>query len=132
MERIENLRFNYYLNTVSYVKTIMDALPEGVASKGEKSAVIDIFNAYYVCLDEAQRKVFADISNSFNNKVSGSNISLLAEYMYCNFIYSIIYDFRTQKKTILELHNSIKKYLSPKEYSLNAISEEEKMRRPYK
>ena len=69
--RIEDIAFNYYLNTQTYVKTALDYLP-GVPAK-EKELIIEMFNFILSSLNKDEIKDILQVSRMFNEKLAMSS-----------------------------------------------------------
>ena len=109
-----NISFNYYLNTSSYVKTILDILPEEKVSKKKKAIIIEIFNYLLNDLKEEELKDVIKVSDMFNEKLmisSNKEIMLQINYIYYNFLEKMIFDANNRKLYFNIMNECIKVYV---------------------
>ena len=108
-----NISFNYYLNTSSYVKTILDILPEEKVSKKKKAIIIELFNYMFNDLNEDELKNIAKISDMFNEKLtvsSNKEIMLQVEYIYHNFLEKMMFDSQNRRLYLDIMNECVKVY----------------------
>ena len=55
VELIKKIESDYYTNTKSYIKTIIDLLPNGVITEEEKDAVKMLYNYFMHKADDNKR-----------------------------------------------------------------------------
>ncbi len=95
IDNFNDLSFNYYVNTSSYVKTILDILPEEKISKKKKAIIIEIFNYIMSNISEDEINEVMVVSNLFNQKLellSNKEIMFQLEYLYRNFLEKMLFD----------------------------------------
>ena len=111
VELIKKIESDYYTNTKSYIKTIIDLLPNGVITEEEKDAVKMLYNYFMHKADEKKRNEIKYISAAFCNKLnemSDAEILLMVNYFYSYFIRNMIYDFVNRDKLFDVMNESIK------------------------
>ena len=82
----DKVMYDYYSNTSSYVKLIMDMMPESRASKEKKYVVKELYNYFLNRMDEEKIKEISIISNLFREQISISSLEDIAKIV--DFIYN--------------------------------------------
>ena len=119
---LDNLYYDYFSNTTSYVKTILDMLPESKVSMAKKSIIKELYNYFLNNYSEEKIKEIASISVLYIEKMAVSSpeeIAMNAEYIYNNFLEKIIFDSRNRDKIFNIMNESMKVYV---EYFNNNIN----------
>lgn len=92
---IEKVLFNYFLNTTSYVKTVLDFLSEEEVSKEKKAYIVEMFNYIFNSLNKEELMDVVKISNLFQEKLSlmsHNEAKIEALYIYKNFFEKMLFD----------------------------------------
>lgn len=114
-ENSYNKYFDYFSNNTSYVRTILNMLPEEKASKQDKALIITLYNYILNNLSAEKRRELLYVSTLFNDKVSMHENSETAykqaEYMYDNFLTKIISDSVNRGKFFDIMNECIKTYV---------------------
>jgi hypothetical protein len=116
---VKNMDFNkinydYYSNTSSYIKMILEVLPESMVSTGKKQVVKELFNFYMNRFGEEKIKEISAISSMFREKIAVSNLDDIArhvEFLYVTFIEGIIYDSANREMLFDTLNETMKAYV---------------------
>ena len=118
-----NISFNYYLNTASYVKTILDILSEKKISNKKKALIMEIYNYLLNSLSEDELSTIVIISEKFNEKLinsSNQEIMMQVNYIYENFLEKMLFDSCNRKIYFDIMNECIKVYTGYyQEYSNN-------------
>ena len=126
-KKFENISFDYYANTPSYVKMIVDMLPESVASNEKKSIIIMLYNFYLNHIDKDKVKEIIMISGLFREKISLSDLNTIArqvEFIYSNFLERIIFNSINRDKIFETMNECVKVFVDYYElYNANRISD---------
>ena len=133
MENMElnDLYYDYFSNTTSYVKTILDMLSEDKVSLKKRLIIKELYNYFLNKYSEEKIKEIASISALYQEKIALSNpteIAMNAEYIYTNFLEKIIFDSRNREKIFDIMNESMKVYV---EYFNNNINKTENNREYY-
>ncbi len=91
----KDISFNYYSNTASYVKTILNILPEEKVSQEKKAIIIEIYNYLISNLSESELKDIIKVSEMFNEKLSvlsNQEIMTQVNFIYHSFLEKILFD----------------------------------------
>ena len=113
-KEFDNITFDYYSNTASYVKMIVEMLPEGKVSSTKKWVIKEIYNFFLNHFNADKKNEIACISGMFREKISISNmedIAKYADYIYSNFIENIIFDSINREKIFDIMNESMKVYV---------------------
>lgn len=123
INNFDDISFNYYLNTTSYVKTILDILPEKKVSKEKKALIMEIYNYILSNLSENELSNIVIVSEKFNEKLtycSNQEIMLQVEYLYKNFLEKMLFDSCNRKIYFDIMNECVKVYTGYyQEYSNN-------------
>lgn len=118
-----NISFNYYLNTSSYVKTILDILPEKKVSNRKKALIMEIYNYLLNNLSEEELNTIVTVSERFNERLvnsSNNEIMMQVNYIYENFLEKMLFDSYNRKRYFDIMNECIKVYTGYyQEYSNN-------------
>ena len=105
------ISFDYYTQAPSYVKLIVDMLPESKASNEKKSVIQELYNYYLNHITENEVKEIIMISGLFREKIAVSDLNSIArqvEYIYSNFLDRIVFDSINRKKIFEVMNECIK------------------------
>ncbi len=109
-----SVSYDYFSNTSSYVKTILDMLPESKVSMEKKIIIKELYNYFLNQFDEEKIKEIATISSMFREKIALSSLEATArhaEYMYVNFLDKIIFDSINRERIFDIMNESMKVYV---------------------
>ena len=106
-EVIGKVSFDYYLKSPSYIKMIVDMLPDSKASIEKKYIIRELYNYYMNHTNEEKISEITKISSLFREKVAITDLNTIArqvDYLYSNFLNRIIFDSINRGK-IFEIMN---------------------------
>ena len=106
---LDNVEFDYYLNTPSYVKMIVDMLPE--VSNQMKQVVRELYNYYMNRFDGSKINEIVNISSKYEDKLSSSNLEMAskyAEFIYENFINQFVFDQAHRLEIFDVMHENVR------------------------
>ncbi len=69
------MQYDYYSNTQSYIKMILDILPESMISIEKKQVIKELYNFYLNRFSEEKIKEILAISSMFREKIAVSNLN---------------------------------------------------------
>ena len=95
IKSFNDISFNYYLNTATYVKTILDILPESEVSNKKKAVIMELFNLILNSQDKSKIDEVLQLSRKFDENLalsSNNEIMLQANYIYSNFLEKMLFD----------------------------------------
>ena len=97
MENMEfdKISFDYYNNAPSYIKMIVDMLPESKLSNEKKVIIRDLYNYYLATSNDAKINEIIKVSRLFREKIALSDLNSIAkqvDYIYATFFNKIIFD----------------------------------------
>lgn len=95
IKTFESIEKDYYLNSPSFVKTIVDSLPEGMISEEKKQIVKMLYNYYMNRFDKEKVDEVINASVKYEDKAIASDYETLSRYtnyMYEFFIDSFVKD----------------------------------------
>ena len=110
----DSLYYDYYSNTSSYVKMILDMLPEGKVSNAKKQVIKELYNYFLNNYDSEKIKEIARVSAMFREIIAISNLESVArhvEYIYVTFLDRIIFDSTNRDKIFDIMNESMKVYV---------------------
>ncbi len=110
----DSIRYNYYANSSSYVKMILDMLPESKVSAEKKQIIKELYNYFMSNFTEDKIKEIATVSAMFREKVAVSSLDSItknAEYIYVNFLDKIIFDSINRNKYFDIMNECMKVYV---------------------
>ena len=94
-KEIGKVMFDYYEEMPSYVKTIVDALPDNKASIEKKEIIKILYNLYMNKASNEKVEEIVEVSKMFRNKLNTmdlNTITLQVDYMYKVFLNKFIFD----------------------------------------
>ncbi len=103
MENMEfdKISFDYYNNTPSYIKMIVDMLPESRLSNEKKVIIKDLYNYLLATSNDAKINEIIKVSRLFREKIALSDLNSIAkqvDYIYATFFNKLIFDSINRKK----------------------------------
>ena len=107
----ENISYNYYLNTTSYVKTILDFLPDEQVSKEKKAIIMEIYNYLLNGVNKEELSDIIKVSEKFNDQLitmSNQDIMIQVEFIYRNFLDKMVFDSYNRKKYLDNMNECVK------------------------
>lgn len=107
----ENISYNYYLNTTSYVKTILDFLPDEQVSKEKKAIIMEIYNYLLNGVNKEELSDIIKVSEKFNDQLitmSNQDIMIQVEFIYRNFLDKMVFDSYNRKKYFDNMNECVK------------------------
>ena len=110
----DSIRYDYYKNTSSYVKMILDMLPESKVSFEKKQIIKELYNYFMNSFTEEKIKEISTISALFREKVAVSSLESVArnaEYIYVNFLDKIIFDSINRNRFFDIMNECMKVYV---------------------
>ena len=128
-EVMGKVSFDYYRKAPSYLKIIIDMLPESMISEEKKYIVSEIYNFYLNHATEDKIKDMITISGMFKEKLfltDHTNILKQVEYIYTNFINRIIFDSINRAKLFDIMNENIKVFVGYYELEKSSILEEKR------
>ena len=110
----ERISFDYYTNTSSYVKMIVDMMPVSRVSNEKKAIIKELYNYYLNHANEELVKEIIMVSGLFREKVALSDLNTIAkqvEYIYLNFLDRIVFDSINRNKMFEIMNECIKVFV---------------------
>ena len=110
----ENISFNFYSNTTSYVKTILDVLPETQTSKEKKAIIAEIYNYLLNGLNRDKLNEVVKVSEMFNERLviaPKEEIMMQVQYIYKNFLEKMIFDSYNREIYFSIMNECVKAYV---------------------
>ena len=114
IKKLENISFDYYSNSPSYIKMIVDMIPNSRASNEKKYVIRELYNYYMNHSTEQKINEMLMVSSLFREKVAISDLSIIArqvEYIYTNFLDRIIFDSINRDKMFEIMNECIKVFV---------------------
>ena len=111
---INNMSYDYYSNTPSYVKMILETLPESMVSPKKKQVVQELYNYFLNRYDNEKIKEITKISSLFREKISLSSLEETINFMkiiYNNYIDRIVFDSANRETVFNILNDNMKVYV---------------------
>ena len=128
-EEMEKESFDYYRKAPSYLKIIVDMLPESMISEEKKYIVGEIYNFYLNHASEDKIKDMITVSGMFKEKLFiTDHMSILkqVEYIYTNFINRIIFDSINRDKLFDIMNENVKVFVGYYDLEKESILEEKR------
>ena len=94
-KNINDLLFDYFSNTKTYVRTILDILPEEEVPSRKKAIIIELFNCMLYTLSQEELKEIVNISRLYNEQIalkSSNEVLVQARFIYKNFLDKMLFD----------------------------------------
>lgn len=111
---INNSNFDYYNNTRSYFKTIIDMVPSDALSNEKKDILALIYNYILNNFNSIKKTEISYVTAMFMEKVSTSSIEEInkqVDYIFNNFIIKILYDGVNREKIFDIMNECVKLYV---------------------
>ena len=108
-----NMHYDYYNNTPSYVKEIIDLLSEEV-SDTEKMIIPAIYNYILNNVQIEKKREVITVSRMFADKMeftSCEEIADQARYIYRNFLKKMVFDMTNRERFFVIMNECIKVYV---------------------
>jgi len=108
-----NEYFDYYNNTSSYVKIILDLIPSELISTEKKDIIKEIYNYILNNLNDLKKAEVICVSSMFREKIGNVNeeeIMKQAAFMYNNFIVKMLYDSINRDRIFDIMNECVKLY----------------------
>ena len=108
------IQYDYYSNTSSYVKMILDMLPESMASIQKKLVIKELYNYFLNHFDEEKIREISTISKLFREKISVSSLEDTANFVnfVCkNYLDKIVFDSANREIIFNIFNDSMKVYV---------------------
>ena len=86
----ERVEYDYFTNSPSYVRMILEMLPECVMPTSEKVSIKNMYNSYLNSYDESEIKEIATVSLMFREKIN--NISLAQLITFAQRAYELYFE----------------------------------------
>ena len=86
----ERVEYDYFTNSPSYVRMILEMLPECVMPTSEKVYIKNMYNSYLNSYDESEIKEIATVSLMFREKIN--NISLAQLITFAQRAYELYFE----------------------------------------
>lgn len=109
-----NVQYDYYSNNASYVKMIMDMIPENKVKNLKRQIIKDLYNYLLNNMNERKISEIISVSSMFREKISVSDLESIArhvEYIYVTFLDRIIFDSTNREKIFDIMNESMKVYV---------------------
>ena len=109
----ENLYFDYFTNSPSYVKVVLDLLPNNEEINRNKDLVKTLYNYVMNNVNDDKRMEILYVSSMFNNQISLSpkeDVYKQVDYIYNNFLKRMIYDSINREKIFDIMNECVKLY----------------------
>ena len=110
----DSISYDYYSNTSSYVKLILDMLPESKFSMQKKQAFKELYNYFLNHYDDEKINEISVISSMFREKLSILSLDTIArdvEYICVTFLDKIIFDSTNRDKIFNIMNETMKVYV---------------------
>ena len=89
-KNFERVEYDYFTNSPSYVRMILEMLPECVMPTSEKVSIKNMYNSYLNSYDESEIKEIATVSLMFREKIN--NISLAQLITFAQRAYELYFE----------------------------------------
>ena len=124
----ERVLFDYYDMTPSYVKMVVDMIPESKISNDKKYIIKEIYNFYLnnVASEEKINEVI-EVSKMFRERLITTDmqtIALQVNYIYEFFLNKLIFDSFNRDVTLDTMNDNIKLFSGYYEKNNNKIMSE--------
>ena len=109
----DSISYDYYSNSLSYVKMIIEMLPDGKVSNEKKQIIKELYNYFLNNFSDDKIKEISKISSMFVNRIGFSDpqeINTLVNYLYDNFLEKIIFDSINRERIFAVMNESVKIY----------------------
>ena len=109
----DSISYDYYSNTTSYVKIILEMLPDKKVSQMKKQIVKELYNFFLNHFSDDKIREISKVSSMFRDKISVSNpqeTAILVNYIYDNFLDKIIFDSINRSRFFDVMNESLKIY----------------------
>ena len=106
----EDIKFNYYLNAPSYIKTILSIISDEKVSVKKKALIIEASNYILSSLSKEEIMEYIRLSRLFNEKLeslSNMEVMMVSEYNY-KFLEKMLFDSYNRKLYFDILNENIK------------------------
>ena len=124
----ENIYYDYFTNTSSYVKTIFDLLPRSEEVMRDKSIIRALYNYIMNNASDTKKIEVSYVSSMFYDEISllsKEEAYKQAEYLYNNFLKKMIYDSINREKFFDIMNECVKVfvgfYSEYQDVSINSI-----------
>lgn len=110
----DKIYFDYYTNTESYVKAILDFVPNDNKTILNKNIIKTLYNYFLNTASDDKRLEISYISSLFYdqmNALSKEEISKQADYIYNNFLKKMIYDSINRQKLFDIMNECVKVFV---------------------
>ena len=110
-EKLEDTLYDYYKETPSYVKTVIDKIPEGSISMEKISIIKYLYNKYLSELDAKKIEEIIETSRLFSAKldnISPKSVSLQVEYIYRTFLDALVFNPYNRGLTFQVMNECVK------------------------
>ena len=110
-EILERVTYDYYLKAPSYLRYIMDMLPEKLISDEKKYIISRIYNDYLNHAPEEKVRETIKISSMFREKLSVSNMNDIAkfvDYIHSFYLNRIIFETTNRDKFFDNITENVK------------------------
>ncbi len=106
--------YDYYNGVPSYVKQIINVLPEGVVSNDVKEIIISIYNYMLNSASVAKKQEVVYVSSKFVEKmglVPEEEILYQAGYIYNTFLKSMVHQMINRERIFNAMNECVKIYV---------------------
>ena len=113
-QSMNDISFNYFLNTTSYVKAVLNILPDEEVSVQKKALIMELFNYILSTLDKSEIIEIVRISRIFNEQLvleSSKDALIQAKYIYKNFLEKMLFDSFNREIYFDIMNRCIKVYI---------------------
>ena len=113
-KEFENISYDYFSNTSSYVKMVLDMLPDNEVSIEKKQIIKELYNYFLNQFDENKIKEISLVSSMFREKMESSSLEDAKRYakvIYTYFLDKIIFDSINRKQIFNIMNDSMKVYV---------------------
>lgn len=111
---ISHINYDYYSNTSSYIKMILDMLPESRVSQEKKQVIKELYNYFLNRFDDEKIKEIAKVSALFREKISVSSLEEIVKFVdfVCeNYLNKIVFDSVNREVIFDVMNDSVKVYV---------------------
>ena len=108
------ISYDYYTKTSSYVKMIMDMLPENRVDNIKKSIIQELYNFILAHSNDEKINDVIQVSSLYREKLSLTDINTIAryaEYIYTNFLEKMIFDSINRNRIFDIMNECMKVYV---------------------
>ena len=113
-KEFEKISYDYFSNTSSYVKMVLDMLPDNEVSIEKKQIIKELYNYFLNQFDENKIKEISLVSSMFREKMESSSLEDAKRYakvIYTYFLDKIIFDSINRKQIFNIMNDSMKVYV---------------------